>query len=166
MTKKSAFLRDLESGSTLVPCQTPFDRDMPGWIEARVRKAGGTINRDALRRLMEVEFMREPVDQLNGFFHRPLRAGDYFSKVGRAALGRFVQGQKPDLEAQQSLGDFMVGLPADLRSRHFLRQNKRMRKTPHQATRGEGAFCSAWLWPGGPRTPRQGSQLTFHESAT
>ena len=51
-TKKSAFLRDIESAATLVACHTPFDKDFPVWIEARARKMGGTIDREATRRLI------------------------------------------------------------------------------------------------------------------
>jgi hypothetical protein len=39
--------------------------------ERRVRRIGS-------RRLMDIEFMREPVDRLDGFFHHPLDAGHFF----------------------------------------------------------------------------------------
>lgn len=52
-TKKNAFLRALEVQSVSVACHTPFDKDLPGWIETRARKMGGTIDHQASRSLLE-----------------------------------------------------------------------------------------------------------------
>jgi hypothetical protein len=45
------------------------------------RHAAATEGRDrriGSRRLMDIEFMREPFDRLDGFFHHPLDAGHFF----------------------------------------------------------------------------------------
>ena len=52
-TKKNAFLRDLEAECTLVACHTPFDRDLPDWVQLRAKKIGGSIDREASRALVE-----------------------------------------------------------------------------------------------------------------
>ena len=73
-TKKSAFLRDLETHCTLVACHTPFEKDLPGWVEQRVRKSGGTIDREASRNLVEktgkdTGSLQNAVDELLLFTH-------------------------------------------------------------------------------------------------
>ena len=45
--KKDAFLRELAEHSKLTACHTPFDRDLPGWVEARSKKSGCHIERQA-----------------------------------------------------------------------------------------------------------------------
>lgn len=91
-TKKSVFLRDLESASTRVPCHTPFDRDLPGWIEARARKAGGTIDREASRRLVDkagrdTATLQNSLEQLFIFIHprTVIAAQDVEKLLGKTA---------------------------------------------------------------------------------
>ena len=45
--KKDAFLRKLAEQAKLTACHTPFDRDLPGWVEARARKSGCRVERSA-----------------------------------------------------------------------------------------------------------------------
>ena len=45
--KKDAFLRKLSEKAKLVACHTPFDRDLPGWVETRAKKNACSIDRAA-----------------------------------------------------------------------------------------------------------------------
>ena len=56
---------------------------------------------------MEVEFTREPIDRLDGLFHRRLRAGDFIFEALDVDRGLLFQWQQPDIDSQ-SLGDFAV----------------------------------------------------------
>jgi DNA polymerase-3 subunit delta len=51
--KKDDFLRRLSEKVRTVACHTPFDRDLPGWVQARARKIGIDIDREALPVLTE-----------------------------------------------------------------------------------------------------------------
>lgn len=51
--RKSPYLQRLTEAGKLVACHTPFDRDLPGWIEARARRLGVTLDRDAVPVLVE-----------------------------------------------------------------------------------------------------------------
>ncbi len=45
--KKDPFLKALAEKARLVPCHTPFERDLPGWVETRSRKNNVRIDRQA-----------------------------------------------------------------------------------------------------------------------
>ncbi len=45
--KKDTFLRKLAEKAKLVPCHTPFERDLPAWVESRVKKRGCSVDRNA-----------------------------------------------------------------------------------------------------------------------
>ncbi len=51
--KKDDFLKQLSEKGTLVACHPPFERDLPRWIENRVKKYGKEVERGALPLLME-----------------------------------------------------------------------------------------------------------------
>ena len=57
---------------------------------------------------MEVEFTREPIDRLDGLFHRRLRAGDFIFEALDVDRGLLFQWQQADIDSQQSLGDIVV----------------------------------------------------------
>lgn len=44
-TKKKALIRDLAEKAETRACHTPFDKDLPGWIETRARKRRFTLER-------------------------------------------------------------------------------------------------------------------------
>lgn len=72
--KKNKFLQEVESKTVLVPCHPPFERDLPGWVEGRARKLGGTIARDAVRVLIEktgkeTPFLQNSLEQLFVYAH-------------------------------------------------------------------------------------------------
>ena len=45
--KKNTFLRNLAQKAKLVLCHTPFERDLPVWVESRVKKRGCLMDRNA-----------------------------------------------------------------------------------------------------------------------
>ena len=45
--KKDPFLRQLAEKAKLVACHAPFERDLPGWVDARAKKTGCSIDRPA-----------------------------------------------------------------------------------------------------------------------
>lgn len=90
--KKNKFLQELESRATLVACHPPFDRDLPGWVEARVRRSNGTIARDAVRSLIEKSGKETPalanaIEQLLVYIHprTAIAAADVEALLGRSA---------------------------------------------------------------------------------
>ncbi len=44
-TKKKALIRDLSEKAEAKPCHTPFERDLPAWVEMHARKKGLTLER-------------------------------------------------------------------------------------------------------------------------
>ncbi len=73
-TKKRKILQELEAAVTLITCHTPFDKDLPAWIETRARRFGGTIARDAARALAEkagkdTQLLSNALEQLLLFAH-------------------------------------------------------------------------------------------------
>ena len=52
-TKKSRWLQSLEACTTLVACHTPFEKDLPAWIQARAKKMGGSLEREAISALIQ-----------------------------------------------------------------------------------------------------------------
>src|SRR5688572_6065678 len=97
--------------ATLAPARVVIE-----WIDSRVAT--------------DVEFMREPIDRFYGFFHHPLRAGDFFRQHSGAPFRRLFQRQKPDVYSQQGLGDSIMQLVADHFSLRFLRRQKLMGQMP------------------------------------
>ncbi len=51
--KKDTVLRKLSQETKLVSCHPPFDRELPLWIETRVKKTGKVIEKEAARALLE-----------------------------------------------------------------------------------------------------------------
>ena len=45
--KKDALLRELAEKAKLTACHTPFERDLPGWVETRAKKIGCHVERSA-----------------------------------------------------------------------------------------------------------------------
>lgn len=51
--KKNSFLEKLSELAEVAACQPPYERELPGWIEARAKKGGKSIDRAAIPILME-----------------------------------------------------------------------------------------------------------------
>lgn len=51
--KKDAFVRELSALAETVSCHFPFDNELPGWIQARARKRGLSVDRDAAALIAE-----------------------------------------------------------------------------------------------------------------
>ena len=83
-----------------------------------------------LRLLMNVEFTRELIDRLDGFSQQPLRVVDFLFESGRLALGRLLQGQQPNVDAQQGLGDFIPQIVACLLYTSLRRRQRCSRDQP------------------------------------
>ena len=64
------------------------------------------------------------------FYHQPLRAGDFIFETLGVAPGLLFQGEQPDIDAQQSLGDFILKFAADLFAFILLRRQHLMRQLP------------------------------------
>jgi len=63
----------------------------------------------SLRLLVDIKVMRKPIDGLDGFFHQPLGGSNLlFEALRRIDRGPLFQRQQPDIDSQQSLGDFVV----------------------------------------------------------
>ena len=91
-SKKNAFLRALEGQSVLVACHTPFEKDLPGWVETRARKMGGTIDREASRNLIEkagkdLSALQNSLEGLFIFIHPRIviNSGDVEKLLGKFA---------------------------------------------------------------------------------
>ncbi len=72
--KKDAFLRNISEKAKLVPCHTPFDRDLPAWIEARARKLECSMPRQAALFLIacigpHLAELDSALEQLSVFVH-------------------------------------------------------------------------------------------------
>ncbi len=74
------------------------------------------------------EFAGDPPHGSGRFYHQPLRAGDFILESLGVAPGFLFQREQPDIDAQQSLGDFILKFMADflafilLRRQHLVRQ--------------------------------------------
>ena len=66
--------------------------------------------------MMDAEFMREAIDRLDGLFHQPLRAGNFFFEALSVDRGLLFQRQQANIDAQQRLGDFIMQIATDLLS--------------------------------------------------
>lgn len=51
--RKNEFLQKLSEIAAPVPCHTPFERDLPGWVAGRAREAGFKIDGSAARVMTE-----------------------------------------------------------------------------------------------------------------
>ena len=72
--KKDSFLKKLSEKAALTVCHTPFERDLPGWAEARARKSGFTLERSAAVFLAgccggELSSLASNIEQLAVFIH-------------------------------------------------------------------------------------------------
>ncbi len=91
-TKKKKILQELEAAATIVACHTPFDKDLPVWIETRARRLGGTIARDAARALGEkagkdTQMLNNALEQLLIYIHprTAVTAADVDALMGKYA---------------------------------------------------------------------------------
>ena len=71
-------------------------------------------------------FTGESLYGFHRFFHQPLRAGNLFLKTLCRRGRPLFQRQQPDIDSQQSLGDFILQLVADLLSLALLRRQNPM----------------------------------------
>ena len=91
--KKDNFLRRLSEKAKPTPCHLPFDKDLPQWVEGRVRRSGKTIERDAAALLIErvgkdAASLQSAIEQLAVYTHKETRIS---LKDAEALLGRSVQ---------------------------------------------------------------------------
>lgn len=90
--KKDGFLSGLSQIAELITCHTPFDKDLPSWVQTRARKSGLRADPDAVRLLIErvgndVAALSTALEQLAVFIHpRPvLTAADVQNLLGKSA---------------------------------------------------------------------------------
>jgi hypothetical protein len=62
---------------------------------------------------MAVEFVRKPPHERRRFYHQSLGAGNFVFESAGFAPGGLLQQQQPDIDAQQSLGDFVPEFMAE-----------------------------------------------------
>lgn len=91
--KKDNFLRRLAEKAKPTPCHLPFDKDLPQWVEGRVRKLGKTIDRGASAVLVEragkdAASIQTAIEQLTIYTHPETRIS---LKDVETLLGRSVQ---------------------------------------------------------------------------
>ena len=72
--KRDAFLRKLAEKAKLVPCHTPFERDLPAWVESRAKKINSSIDRPAALFLIacagaDLARLDSALEQLSLFVH-------------------------------------------------------------------------------------------------
>ena len=72
----------------------------------------------------------DPPHGLGRFCHQPLRAGDFIFETLGVAPRLLFQGEQPDIDAQQRLGDFILKFPADLLAFILLRRQHLVRQLP------------------------------------
>ena len=76
--KKDNFLKRLAEKAKPTPCHLPFDKDLPQWVEGRVRRLGKIIGRDAAALLIErigkdAALLQSAVEQLAVYTHQETR---------------------------------------------------------------------------------------------
>ena len=76
--KKDSFLKKLSEIGKLEACHTPFERDLPGWAQARARKYGVVLDREAVLFLIacsgnELSSLCSNIEQLALFVHPKTR---------------------------------------------------------------------------------------------
>ena len=72
--RKNLFLRELSEKARLTPCHTPFERDLPAWVEVRAKKRGLTLDRRTVAFLVsaaggELASLVSGIEQLAAFAH-------------------------------------------------------------------------------------------------
>ena len=58
--------------------------------------------------MMVADFTSEPFDAFQRYIHQSLRAGNLFLKARGVDRVHLFQRQQPDIDSQQSLGDFIL----------------------------------------------------------
>ncbi len=91
--KKDHFLRKFAEKARPIPCHLPFDKDLPQWVEARARKFGKTMDREAISVLIEragkdAALLHSAVEQLAVYTREAARIS---AKDVETLLGRSVQ---------------------------------------------------------------------------
>ncbi len=91
--KKEAFLRNLSEKSRAIACHLPFDKDLPRWVEARVKKLGKTIECEATSLLIErvgkdAALLDSAIEQLSVYVNAEVKIS---LKHVESLLGRSVQ---------------------------------------------------------------------------
>lgn len=72
--KKDPFLKNLSKIGRLESCHAPFERDLPGWVMARAKKSGVTLDREATAHLLrssggELSALVSTIEQLTLLVH-------------------------------------------------------------------------------------------------
>ena len=80
--------------------------------------------------LIIVDFMRKTPHGFSRLCHQPSRAGDFFLETFGIAPGFLFQGEQPDIDPQQILGDFILEFTADLLAFILLRTQHPVRQLP------------------------------------
>ncbi len=91
--KKNSFLRELSTKASLVNCYTPFDRDLPPWIENHAKKLGKRIDRESISFLIEqrgsdLNQLHSALEQLALYIHPK---DQITAKDVKALLGKSVE---------------------------------------------------------------------------
>ena len=91
--KKEAFLRTLGAKTRPIACHLPFDKDLPPWVESRMRKLGKTIEKEATHLLIErigkdAALLDSAIEQLAVYVNHEPRI---LVKHAETLLGRSVQ---------------------------------------------------------------------------
>lgn len=92
VSKKSSFGSEIIGHASVVSCQPPYERDLPGWILARAQKTGKVIDRDALEPLLErvgkeLRALAMALEELSLYVGKKdrIQAADVASFFGRSA---------------------------------------------------------------------------------
>jgi DNA polymerase-3 subunit delta len=106
--KKDAFLKKISEQAKLVACHKPFDRDLPGWVQARAKKTGLTLDPRTVSFLTscaggELSTIVSNLEQLAAFIHPRVHvtledAEKLFQKRAEDdvfTLAQFLLDQKP-----------------------------------------------------------------------
>lgn len=91
--KKDPFLKKLSEKMQTIACHLPFDKDLPQWVESRVRKLGKSIEREAANLLIErvgkdTALLNTAVEQLAVYANAEPKIS---LKHAETLLGRSVQ---------------------------------------------------------------------------
>ena len=92
--KKDSFLKALAQKAERISCYTPFDRDLPVWIQSRIKKTGKTAGHETARVLIDrvgkdTAALSAAVEQLT-LFTEPRK--EIASKDVELLFGRSIQG--------------------------------------------------------------------------
>lgn len=91
--KKVAFLKALGAKTCPVACHLPFDKDLPSWVESRMKKLGKTIEKEAANLLIErigkdAALLDSAIEQLAVYVNQEPRI---LVRHAETLLGRSVQ---------------------------------------------------------------------------